>query len=191
MNATPLWVLSPGKVTAVLIHVMATWHSSSTGKRRTSIRISIAEIIPYDAIPVPYKKNLKDKCSTFCLLFSTQLKMLASFQWQLSSIFALITLQTQHNFLCRFCLQCQNPFIRPVKVNLFVEDRFRLTTITTLFPVVSSFSLTSVYSMIRGGDYLSEHTCFTGFVLCDFVNGVFSAVFAFAVGTTGLGNVDC
>jgi hypothetical protein len=85
------------------------------GKRRMSIRISIAEIIPYDAIPVPYK-NLKDKCSTFCLLFSTQFKMLASFQWQLSSIFALITLQTQHNLLCRFCLQCQNPLIRPARV---------------------------------------------------------------------------
>jgi hypothetical protein len=38
--------------------------------------------------------------------------------------------------------------------------------------------------------YLSEDTCFTGFVLCDFVDGVLSAVFAFAVGATSLGNVD-
>lgn len=73
-------------------------------KRCISTRSSIAEIIPYDAIPVPYR-NLKDKCSTLSLLLSTQFKMLASFQRQLSSVFALITLQTQHNFLCRFRLQ--------------------------------------------------------------------------------------
>ena len=74
---------------------------------------------------------------------------------------------------------------------LFVEDRFCLTTITTLFSVVSSFSLMLEYAVIGWrGFYLSENTCFTGFVLCDFVDGVFSAVFAFAVGTTSLGDVD-
>ena len=47
----------------------------------------------------------------------------------------------------------------------------------------------------RGGEReerdLSKDTGFTGFVLGDFVDGVFSAVFALAVGTTGLWNVDC
>ena len=38
---------------------------------------------------------------------------------------------------------------------------------------------------------MSKDTCFTSFVLGDFVNGVFSAVFAFAVSTTSLWNVDC
>ena len=41
-----------------------------------------------------------------------------------------------------------------------------------------------------GGRYLSKDTGFTGFVLGDFVDGVFSTVFAFAVGATGLWNVD-
>ena len=77
--------------------------------RCMSIHISIAEIIPYDAIPVPCK-DLKDKCSTLGLLLSAQFKMLAPFQWQLSSVFALITLQTQHNLLCRFCLQKSENF---------------------------------------------------------------------------------
>ena len=38
--------------------------------------------------------------------------------------------------------------------------------------------------------YLSENTGFTSFVLSYFVDGVFSAVLAFAVGATSLGNVD-
>jgi hypothetical protein len=38
---------------------------------------------------------------------------------------------------------------------------------------------------------LSKDTGFTSFVLGDFVDGVFSAIFALAVCTTGLGNVDC
>ena len=42
----------------------------------------------------------------------------------------------------------------------------------------------------KGGRYLSEDTGFAGFVLCYFVDGVFSAGFALAVGTTGLWNVD-
>lgn len=33
-------------------------------------------------------------------------------------------------------------------------------------------------------------TDLAGFVLCDFVLGVFLAVFAFAVGTAGFGDVD-
>jgi hypothetical protein len=43
----------------------------------------------------------------------------------------------------------------------------------------------------EGGRYLSKDTGFAGFVLGDFVDGVFSTVFAFAVGATGLWNVDC
>ena len=39
-------------------------------------------------------------------------------------------------------------------------------------------------------EYLCEDTGFAGFVLCYFVDGVFSAVFALAVGTAGLWNVD-
>jgi hypothetical protein len=38
---------------------------------------------------------------------------------------------------------------------------------------------------------LSKDAGFAGFVLGDFVDGVFSTVFAFAVGATGLWNVDC
>ena len=49
----------------------------------------------------------------------------------------------------------------------------------------------SVSEEMRGKQYLSKDTGFTGFVLSDFVNGVFSAAFAFAVSTTGLRNVDC
>ena len=41
------------------------------------------------------------------------------------------------------------------------------------------------------GTYLSEDAGFTRFVLGYFVDGVLSAIFTFAVGTTGLGNVDC
>lgn len=41
-----------------------------------------------------------------------------------------------------------------------------------------------------GIGYLSEDTGFAGFVLCYFVDGMFSAVFALAVGSTGLWNVD-
>jgi len=40
------------------------------------------------------------------------------------------------------------------------------------------------------GRYLSEDTGFAGLVLCYFVDGVFSAGFALAVGTAGLWNVD-
>jgi len=82
-----------------------------------------------------------------------------------------------------------------------MKDRFSLTTITTLLSVVSSFPLQYQYLIWRivggskgeGGErkYLSKDTGFTGFVLGDFMDGVFSAVFAFAVGTTGLWNVDC
>jgi len=79
-----------------------------------------------------------------------------------------------------------------------MKHRFSLTTITALFPVVSSFALQNQYLVQEIGieckpreTYLSKDTGFTGFVLGDFVNGVFSAVFAFAISTTGLWNVDC
>lgn len=41
-----------------------------------------------------------------------------------------------------------------------------------------------------GIEYLCKDTGFAGFVLCYFMDGVFSAVFALAVGTAGLWNVD-
>jgi len=81
-----------------------------------------------------------------------------------------------------------------------MKDRFSLTTVTTLLSVVSSFSLRyqCLVSTIMegseramGGRYLGKDTRFTGFVLGDFVDCVFSAVFAFAVGTTSFWNVDC
>ena len=77
-----------------------------------------------------------------------------------------------------------------------MKDRFSLTTVTTLLSVVSSFSLQYQCLGWRiGGEGergdLSKDTGFTGFVLGDFVDGVFSAVFALAVGTTCLWNVDC
>lgn len=161
------------------------------GDVRQSLEIGfdIAEITSLRCIS-RYHVNLKDKCSTLRLLLSTQFKMLASFQRQLSSIFAFITFQTQHNLLRRFSLyRINNPFSKLLEY-LLVEHRFRLTTITALFSVVSSFSLFRQYSLYKWGGYLSEDTRFTGFVLSDLVDGVFSAVFALAVGTASLWNVD-
>src|SRR5271170_1364324 len=85
--------------------------------------------------------HLKDKCSTFSLLLPTQFKMLASLQRQLSSIFALITFQTQNNLLCSFGLITQVNLDHYIKGYLLMKDGFSLTTITTLFSVVSPFSL--------------------------------------------------
>ena len=67
--------------------------------------------------------------------------MLASFQRQLSSILTLITLQAQNNLLCSFCLNQVNLSAPAEDRYLLVKDGFSLTTVTTLFPVVSSFSL--------------------------------------------------
>ena len=53
-------------------------------------------------------------------------------------------------------------------MHLFVEHRLRLSTITTLFSVITSFSL-------------SEERGFSSLVLRDFVRGVFLASFALAV----------
>jgi hypothetical protein len=78
-----------------------------------------------------------------------------------------------------------------------MKDGFSLTTVTTLLPVVSSFPLRYQYRIwsdkweAMEEEYLSKDTSFTGFVLGDFVDGVFSAIFTFAVSTTGLWNVDC
>jgi hypothetical protein len=54
--------------------------------------------------PTPHTNHLKDKSSTLGLLFTTQFEMLASFQWQLSSVLALVAFQTQDNLLGGFSL---------------------------------------------------------------------------------------
>jgi len=85
--------------------------------------------------------NLKDKSSTLRLLLTTQLEMLASFQRQLCPVLALITFQTQHNLLCCLGLHNISPLVSPMSKYLLVEHGFGLTTVTALFPVVTSFSL--------------------------------------------------
>ena len=134
--------------------------------------------------------NLKDKCSTLSLLLTTQFKVLASFQRQLSSVFALITFQTQHNLLCRFRLT-KSAFT--LKVNgeipscgtqvLFDHRNHSVSCRNVVYPIISHVLILEV-------EYLSKHTGLAGFVLCDFGDCVFSAVLALAVGTTSLGNVD-
>lgn len=71
-----------------------------------------------------------------------------------------------------------------------MENGFGLTTITTLFSVVSSFTLLLTLQGDRD-NYLSEYGGFAGFVLSDLVDGVFSAVLAFAISSSSLWDVDC
>lgn len=58
-----------------------------------------------------------------------------------------------------------------------MEDRLRLTTVTGLFAIITTLSL-------------SEQGCLAGFVLCDLVLGVLLAVPALAVCPPRLRNVD-
>lgn len=89
--------------------------------------------------------------------------MFTTFQWQLGLDFTFDTFQTQDNLLGG--------------LGLFVENLFGLTTVTGLFTVVTSFTL-------------SKQRSFTSFVLGNLVLGVFSAGFTFAVGLSGLWNVN-
>ena len=70
----------------------------------------------------------------------------------------------------------------PISKQLFgslgflVENLFGLTTITGLFSVISSFTL-------------SEQRSFTSFVLGNFVLGVFTTFFTFTVGLSSFGTL--
>jgi hypothetical protein len=156
-------------------------------------------------------KNLKDKSSTLRLLLATQFEMLASFQRQLRSVLALITFQTQYNLLCCLGLISLAKTRRGIilscgrRVLFDLHNRF-VSCRNVVFPrpLVLGHGedrddgngarcwegRIGPEGEVDGIGYLSEDTGFTGFVLCYFVDGVFSAVFALAVGSTGLWNVD-
>src|ERR1700761_1293979 len=51
-------------------------------------------------VATPCVNSLKDQCSTLCLLITTQFKVLASFNGELSLGLACCAFQTEHNFLC-------------------------------------------------------------------------------------------
>ena len=76
--------------------------------------------------------------------------------------------------------------------HLLVENRLSLTTITALLSIVSSFTLQHKCENPHEVKwyYLGEETGFAGLILGYFVDGVLSAVLAFAVGSTGLWDVD-
>lgn len=71
--------------------------------------------------------------------------------------------------------QSQNNFFG--SLGFLVENLFGLTTITGLFSVISSFTL-------------SEQRSFTSFVLGNFVLGMFTAFFTFTVGLSSFWNVN-
>lgn len=89
--------------------------------------------------------------------------MFASLNNQLSLVFASSAFHSQYNLFG--CL------------GLLLKDWFGLTTITGLFTIVTTFTL-------------SKETSFTSFVLCDLVWGVFTATFTFTEGVAGFWDVD-
>ena len=89
--------------------------------------------------------------------------MLAPLDGMLRDMFASLALQPQNNFLSGF--------------SLLVEDRLSLTTITGLFPIVTTFPL-------------SGDTVLTLLVLGNFVECVLLAFLVLAVGLLGLRNVN-
>lgn len=107
--------------------------------------------------------NLEYQCSTLGLLVTTKLEVLATLQCQLCLRLARCAFQSQHNLLCGLCL--------------LVENGFCLTTITGLFSIITTLSL-------------SEQRSLSSLVLSDLVLGVLSAILAFAVSASGLWDVD-
>ena len=71
--------------------------------------------------------NLEDNCSALVFLLGTKLEGLATLQHLLITSLAVIAGQAEHDLLC--CL------------GLLVENRLCLTTIATLFAIVSSTTL--------------------------------------------------
>lgn len=103
--------------------------------------------------------NLKHKCCTLGLLLSTQFEMLAPLQSQLRLCPALSAFQPEHHFLRSLCF--------------LVEHGLCLTTITLLFPVITTLSLGNKRS-------------FTGFVLGHLVHSMLAALLPFAIRPPGL-----
>ena len=97
--------------------------------------------------------NLELDHLSLSLLVTTQLKMLASFQWNLFSELAFTALHSQHNLLCSLCF--------------LVMNGSSLTTKTWLFPFVTSLSF-------------GKSSLLCSFVLCHLVKGVFTAFGSFA-----------
>ncbi len=106
---------------------------------------------------------LKVQSSTLGLLFTTKFKVLASLQSQLVLVLANVAFQTQDDLLG--------------SLGLLVEDRLGLTTITGLFAVVTTLTL-------------SEKGSLSGLVLGDLVRGVLAALLALAVGVAGLWDIN-
>ena len=97
--------------------------------------------------------NLELDHLSLSLLVTTQLKMLASFQWNLFSELAFTALHSQHNLLCSLCF--------------LVMNGSSLTTKTWLFPFVTSLSF-------------GKSSLLCSFVLCHLMKGVFTAFGSFA-----------
>ena len=104
------------------------------------------------------KHHLEKRCS-LPLLVATNFKMLAPLDWMLGYMLATLALQPQHNLLGG--------------LGLLVEHWFGLTTVTGLFPVVTTLPLCS-------------QTILALLILCDLVQSVFPALLALAVGLLGL-----
>jgi hypothetical protein len=107
--------------------------------------------------------------------------VLASLQRQLRLRLAVRALQSQHDLLRGLCF--------------LVEHRLRLTTVTRLLTIVTTLSLCEERCLQRL--YQRRRGCLrvamvylARFVLCHFMLSMFSAVFALAVGTSCLRNVD-
>ena len=92
--------------------------------------------------------NLLEQRSSLPLLISTNLKMFASLDCVLGNMFATLALQPQHNLFGSF--------------SLLMENGLCLSTITGLFPIITTLSLGS-------------QTILALLILCNLVQGVFPA----------------
>jgi len=98
------------------------------------------------------RMHLEERCA-LSFLVPTNFKVLASLDRMLGIMFARLALQLQHNLLCCF--------------GLLVKDRLCLTSITRLFPIITSLSL-------------CRKTILSFLVLCYFMHSVLSASFILA-----------
>lgn len=106
---------------------------------------------------------LKYKSCTLCLLLTSKLKVLASFQGQLCFRPAIDTLQSDADLLCRLCL--------------LVKDWLGLATISPHLSIVPALSQ-------------GNQRRFSSLVLSDSVLSVLLATLSLAVRPPCLGNID-
>jgi hypothetical protein len=117
-TATNASVFSDSGLGFVLIHIIDTFCLESEKSIEQKKRVfSLRPILPC----------LKYQSSTFRLLITTKLKVLASLQCQLCLGFTNSALQSQDNFLRSF--------------GFFVEYGLRLTTVSGLFAVITTLPL--------------------------------------------------